>query len=154
MPVPAAELKDFTLKAHLDAGTSIGSRVHFALHRHERTALRCSYRLAHLVAAMPRKTKQASGTDPVSTIVTCDLTVTQETAKVQEKKPTDATDSPGFKPSNFSKTKLVSGESLEKHISQWRVDTTSFTQSIEVHHNEQFTLKPVSAPGRLPFVPS
>ncbi|KAK5720508.1 hypothetical protein LTR17_014909 [Elasticomyces elasticus] len=39
-------------------------------------------------------------------------------------------------------TKLASGGDL-KQASQWRVDTTSYSQTVEVHHNEQFTLKPL-----------
>ncbi|KAK3651157.1 hypothetical protein LTR56_005921 [Elasticomyces elasticus] len=40
-------------------------------------------------------------------------------------------------------TRLASGGDL-KQISQWRVDTTSYSQTVEVHHNEQFTLKPLT----------
>ncbi|KAK3616387.1 hypothetical protein LTR56_025988 [Elasticomyces elasticus] len=41
-------------------------------------------------------------------------------------------------------TKLASGGSLAKHVSRWRVDTTSYSRTVEVHHNEQFTLKPLT----------
>ncbi|KAK5713875.1 hypothetical protein LTR17_017374 [Elasticomyces elasticus] len=51
-------------------------------------------------------------------------------------------DEPVFKPWN-SGTNLHSGGDLTEDISQWRVDTTSYSQSVEIHHNEQFTLEPL-----------
>ncbi|KAK4955851.1 hypothetical protein LTR10_006790 [Elasticomyces elasticus] len=47
-----------------------------------------------------------------------------------------------FKPWK-SGTKLHSGGDLVKDVSQWRVDTTSYSQSVEIHHNDQFTLEPL-----------
>ncbi|TKA80865.1 hypothetical protein B0A55_02348 [Friedmanniomyces simplex] len=61
---------------------------------------------------------------------------------VEQKITTSYTAPPGFKPW-ASGTRLVSGESLTMAVSQWRVDTGSFTQSVEVRHNELFTLKPL-----------
>ncbi|KAK4900248.1 hypothetical protein LTR27_002472 [Elasticomyces elasticus] len=52
-----------------------------------------------------------------------------------------AAEPPTFKPWKTD-TKLASGGSL-KQVSQWRVDTTSYSQTVEVHHNDQFTLKPL-----------
>ncbi|KAK5728924.1 hypothetical protein LTR15_002065 [Elasticomyces elasticus] len=60
-------------------------------------------------------------------------------AKVLEQPPVDE---PIFKPWN-SGTNLHSGGDLTEDISQWRVDTTTYSQSVEIHHNEQFTLEPL-----------
>ncbi|KAK4900237.1 hypothetical protein LTR27_002461 [Elasticomyces elasticus] len=60
-------------------------------------------------------------------------------AKVLEQTPVDES---VFKPWN-SGTNLLSGGDLTEDISQWRVDTTSYSQSVEIHHNEQFTLEPL-----------
>ncbi|KAK5703482.1 hypothetical protein LTR17_022082 [Elasticomyces elasticus] len=60
-------------------------------------------------------------------------------AKVLEQTPVDE---PVFKPWN-SGTNLPSGGDLTEDISQWRVDTVSYSQSVEIHHNEQFTLEPL-----------
>ncbi|TKA63477.1 hypothetical protein B0A55_10615 [Friedmanniomyces simplex] len=61
---------------------------------------------------------------------------------VEAKLATSSTASPGFK-LWASGTKLFSGESLTKAVSQWRVNTGSLTQSVEVRHIELFTLKPL-----------
>jgi len=54
-----------------------------------------------------------------------------------------------FKAWKSSGTKLIDGGSLAKQASQWRVDTASWASNVEIHHNDQFTLKPVSTESGL-----
>ncbi|KAK3112266.1 hypothetical protein LTR53_011646 [Teratosphaeriaceae sp. CCFEE 6253] len=41
-----------------------------------------------------------------------------------------------------SRTKLASGGTLTKQVAQWRVDSATYSQTVEVHSNEEFRLQP------------
>ncbi|KAK3112948.1 hypothetical protein LTR53_010233 [Teratosphaeriaceae sp. CCFEE 6253] len=41
-----------------------------------------------------------------------------------------------------SHTKLASGGTLTKQVAQWRVDSATYSQTVEVHNNEEFRLQP------------